>query len=276
MRLLALFALALLSPAEPLSGLLRRVAEEAETYRGMAPRAIARETLQQRAAVVEGRLRPQTRQPTREIVSEYGLGELKESPGVLHEFRRVVSVDGRPVAGAEKARHALTLGLTSSGERARKRLLEDFARHTLAGAVTDLGPLILLFSKRRLADYDFQARGETAVGAERGLAVAYRQTAGSQSITFFEGRRVVHAPVAGELLLRADGVPLRITLTATRDSGGKQVSDEVAVEYVPHPRGFLAPASALHRQRHNGRVMVENSFSYTRFQIFTADTEIKY
>ena len=212
----------------------------------------------------------------REIVSEYGVGELKESPGVPHEFRRVVSVDGRRVADGEKARHALTLGLTSADERARKRMLEDFARHTLAGAVTDLGPLILLFTKRRLGDYEFNARGETAVGAERVHAIGYRQTAGSQSVTIFEGRRVVHAPLAGELLLRPDGVPVRITLTNERDDGGTRVVDVAAVEYVLHPQGFLAPASAVHRQLRGGQLVVENLFSYTRFQVFKADAEIKF
>ena len=154
-------------------------------------------------------------------------------------------------------------------------MLEDFARHGLAGAVTDLGPLILLFSKRRLADYEFHARGETAVGAERVHAIGYRQTAGSQSVTIFEGRRVVHAPLAGELLLRPDGVPVRITLTAVREDGGTRAVDVAAVEYVPHPQGFLAPASAVHRQLRGGRLVVENVFSYTRFQVFKADAEIK-
>jgi hypothetical protein len=276
MRLPALFALALVAPAQDLPGLLRRTAEEAEAYRRLAPRAIAEETLRQRADVVEGRIRPQMKQRVREIVSEYAVGELKESPGVLHEFRSVVSIDGRKVANREKARHTLTLGLTSPDERAQKRLLEEFARHTLAGAVTDLGPLILLFSKRRLGDYEFRARGETAVGAERLLAIGYRQTAGRQSITFFEGRRVVHAPVAGELLLRPDGVPVRITLNAAREEGGTQVLDAAIVEYVPHPQGFLAPASAVHRQLRGGRLVVENTFSYTRFQVFSADAEIKF
>lgn len=271
-----LYLFALLAPAQDLPELLRRVAEEAESYLRMAPRAVAEETLRQRAVAVEGRFRPRTRQRVREIVSEYGVGELKESPGVLHEVRRVVSVDGRRVADGEKARRSLTLGLTSADERVQKHMLEDFARHSLSGAVTDLGLLVLLFSKRRLADYEFHARGETGVGAERVHAISYRQKAGSQSVTIFEGRRVIHAPITGELLVRSDGVPVRITLTATRQDGLTPVRDVAVVEYVPHPQGFLAPASAAHRQFRGDRLVVENVFSYTRFQVFRADAEIKF
>lgn len=271
-----LFVFVLLAPAQELPGLLRRVAEEAETYGRMAPRAIAQETLRQSALAVEGRFRPQTRHRVREIVSEYGVGELKEAPGVPHEFRRVVSVDGRRVADGKGARQALTLGLTSADERARKRMLEDFSRHGLAGAVSDLGPLILLFTRRRLEDYEFRALGTGAVGAERVHVIGYRQTRGNQSVTVFEKRRVVRKPLAGELWVRPDGVPVRITLTAGREEDGAAVVDTAAVEYVPHPQGFLAPASAVHRRLEGGRVVVENRFSYTRFQVFKADAEIQF
>lgn len=271
-----LCAFALIAAAPDLHALLRRVAEEAETYRRMAPRAIAEETLRQRALVVEGRFRPRKKERVREIVSEYGVGALRESPGVLHEFRRVVSVDGRKVNDRERARRILTLGLTSPGERVRKRLLEDFARHGLSGAVTDLGMLILLFSKRRLGDYAFHSLGASAVGAEPVHVIGYRQTRGSQSVTIFEGRRVLHTPIDGELLLRADGVPVRITMTASRQDSLGRVSDTAAVEYVRHPQGFLAPASAVHRQVRNGETVVENVFRYTPFQVFRADSEIKF
>jgi hypothetical protein len=272
---LGLFALA--AQAQSLTEVLARVSEEAEVYRQMAPNALAEETLWQKAVVVTHRGRPQMLIQTREIVSEYSVGAMKEAPGAPHEFRQVVSVDGRKLRDAGKARHALSLGLNSPQDRLRKHMLEDFERHGLVGAVTDLGPLVLLFTRRRLGDYSFEPVGQETLGADRVVAIHYRQTGGSQNITVFEGRKVVREPLDGVLFTRqSDGLPLRITLRTARKEGSRSRLDEAAVEYVRNPHGFMAPAAALHRQFVDGQLVVENRFRYTPFRVFSANTEIKF
>src|SRR6185312_9900228 len=90
---------------------------------------------------------PAPRLQIRNVLSEYSVGILKDSPSrSLTEFRQVVSVDGRRVQSPESARHALSIGLKAPDDRARKRMLEDFARHGLVDVATDYGLILLAFS----------------------------------------------------------------------------------------------------------------------------------
>jgi len=140
-----------------LADILSRVAEEAEVFYQNAPKALTRETLEQRALMPTSHFRPrigkaatETPKPrlqTREIVSEYSVGALRESEsGALVEFRQVVSVDGRRVQSAESASHALSLGIHSPDDRLRKRMIEEFARHGLVDIATDYGTILLAFT----------------------------------------------------------------------------------------------------------------------------------
>ena len=105
----ALLAVAMGAPDLP--SLLSRLAEEAGVFRHAAQQILAAESLQQRVmAPVRGKANFRTRQSR----SEYMIGVLREAPDHPHEFRQVVSVDGKPVAGSEKARHALSPGVESN------------------------------------------------------------------------------------------------------------------------------------------------------------------
>src|SRR3954463_6526298 len=159
MLLLVALFVAAQDSAPSLADLLSRVAEEAEILQQSAPKAVTTETLQQRTLLPPSRFHPRIgkaalepakpRQQVREIVSEYSIGALKESASRnLCEFRQVISIDGRKVQSAESARHALSLGLKSADDRARKRMLEDFARNGLVDIATDYGLILLAFSKR--------------------------------------------------------------------------------------------------------------------------------
>src|SRR5947199_3694787 len=131
--LLAWFA-AVQEPVRPnIADLLSRVAEEAEILQQNAPKALTRETLEQRAVMPPSRFRPRIgtaatepgkpRLQVREIVSEYSVGTLKDSASNnLIEFRQVTSVDGRKVQSEEKARHFLSIGIKSPDDRVRKRM----------------------------------------------------------------------------------------------------------------------------------------------------------
>src|SRR5262249_18785822 len=145
------------------------------------------------------------------IVSEYSYAMLQNAPGVLHEFRQVISVDGRPVSTPEKARHALSLGLKSENDRARKRMLEDFRELGLADAAMDFGQLLLLFTKRELQNYDFRVESADRLGADEAIVLSYAQRQGEQSMLVFEGRKTIRAKLDGKLWVRkSDGLPLRI------------------------------------------------------------------
>src|SRR5262245_14917357 len=167
-----LLLVALLTAAQdPSADFLSRLAEEAEILQQNAPKALTTETLQQRALLPPSRFRPRVgraaldppkpRTQLREIVSEYSVGTLKESETRnLCEFRQVISVDGRKVQSAEQARHALSLGLKSADDRARKRMLEDFAKNGLVDVATDYGLILLRFGNRGQLDMPFSSAGE--------------------------------------------------------------------------------------------------------------------
>jgi len=272
---------------ERLKAILSRVSEEAEVFLLAAPNLVGQETFQQRAAKAPRRFRPrlgsaaiQVPKPqysTREIVSEYGYSVLRGAPGQLHEFRQIVSIDGRQIRSVEKARTTLTLGLKSADDRVKKRMVEDFKRHGLAEAAADFGPLILLFGKRRLGDYSLALSGSGRIGAEAALIVSFRQVAGTGSLLIFEKRKALRQPLEGEVWVRQpDWLPLRIGLRSSRKEETYSVRDEATVDYVLSPHGVLVPVSVVHRQFAGDELVVENLFRYSPFRKFTADTEIKF
>jgi len=282
-----LFWLASAAWAQTLPEILARVSEEAEVFQHAAPEVLAEETLTQRAVKAPARFRPRVgaavaKPPepvwqTREIVSEYSFGFLKDAPEWLHEFREVTSADGRQVSPAEAARHSLALGMTSSSDRAKKRMLEEFQKYGLTTAVVDLGPLLLLFTKRQLGNYHFAPGGQELTGAIKSQIIDYTQVSGQNRMLVFQGRRALHQPIEGRIYARVpDGLPLRITITATRKSGKHVFRDEAGVDYVLNSRGFLAPVAITHKGYADDQLQVEDQFRYTPFRKFGADAEIKF
>lgn len=272
---------------ERLAVILARLAEEAEVFAQMAPDVVAQETLKQRARRAPARFRPrlgssaaQPPQPqyrTREIVSEYGYSMFREAPGALHEFRQVIAVDGRRIASVEKARRTLSRGLRSDDDRLKKRMLEDFEKHGLTGTAADFGQVILLFGKRRLANYSFRIAGPGQIGADAALRVAFQQTSGTGSLLIFDRRNALHQPLEGEIWVReADSVPLEVVLRSTRKEAGTTVRDEAKVDYVISPHGALAPVAVVHRQFAGDELVVENLFQYSSFRKFSSQSEIKF
>jgi hypothetical protein len=270
-----------------LDEILRRVSEEAEVFVRVAPATTAEETLKQRALRTPPRFRPRigdgalkpppVRYQTREIVSEYGYAAFADSPNVIHEFRQVISVDGRRKLAPEKARQSLSLGIRSADDRVKKRMLLDFEKHGLIGTVTDFGQLILLFTRRRLEQYRFAIAGTGRLGADPLMKVSFAQTGGTQSLTVFEGRQALHQRLRGEIWVRIpDLVPVRITLDALRQDGKVDVREEAAVDYIMSPHGVVLPAAVVHRQYRGGDLVTENVFRYAPFRRFSAESEVKF
>ena len=251
-----------------LSGILKRLAQQAEAFRKLAPASLSEETLEQRARPNE----PNAPFDSHEVVSEYGFAGLKDAPNSIHEVRKVISFDGKAVTSLEKARQAMTLGIKSNDDKLKKRLLEDFEKHGLRGAATDFGQVILLFSARHTTDYDFRLGGERQIGADRLLIVTYTQKSGDSGITVFLGNTAKREPLHGEISVRKkDLVPLRITLISTQTINSLPVKEESTVDYKMDPAGAVLPVSVVHREYVNGELLSENQFSYTPFRRISPD-----
>jgi hypothetical protein len=214
----------------------------------------------------------------REIISEYSVGTLKESVVQnLTELRQVISVDGRKFQSPERARHALSLGITSPDDRIRKRMLEDFARHGLVDIATDYGIFLLAFSKRGLENMKVVLAGEEYVGADAVWVLEWQQTSPDAGMLEFLGNQASRVALQGRLLVRqSDGLPLRIQSWSEHPQGAHQIRDEATVDYIQCAHGFLTPASVVHHHLVDGRVITENLYRYDPFKLFSADAEIKF
>ena len=251
-------------PRNPtMTKILQRLAQEAESFRRVAPGFLSEETLEQRSRPPY----PGAPFESHEVVSEYGFTGLKNAPNSLHEVRKVISVDGKQVTAVDKARQAMTLGLNSNDDRLKKRLLEDFEKHGLHGAATDFGQVILLFSAHRLRDYEFQLGAERQVGADRLVVLSYTQKTGDSGITVFLGNTAKREPLHGEISIRKkDFCPLRITMTSMQTVQALPVREESTVDYKSDPAGSVLPINIVHREYVNGELLSENQFSYLPFR----------
>jgi hypothetical protein len=274
-------------PADQIQSILARVSEEAEVFRANAPKMLAEETLVQRALKPPRRFRPRVGTAAvtapkpeyrmREVVSEYGYSSFKGSPNALHEFRQVVTVDGRRVSTQEEARRSLAIGMRSEDDAVKKRMLERFEKHGLAGAAADFGQVLLLFRRRQLRNYEFRVEGEGRIGADAALILTFRQRGGEGSLLIFEKRKAMHLPLAGRLWVRSsDSRPLRVELSSIRKEGEIEIRDEATVDYTVNAHGVAAPASVVHRQFGGATMVVENVFRYSPFRVFSVDATVKF
>jgi hypothetical protein len=201
------------------------------------------------------------------VVSNYGLAEVGH-PRVLHEIRTIVTMDGKPLADSGEARHVLTAGMRSADDETKRRLLENFERNQLEGAVTDFGQLILLFGKRYRNDYRFSMAGgrKQRLGDEPVVEIRYRQISGLQGLTVFKDATEEVEPSSGQIWLRArDLVPIRFAFnTAQIVSREFTIRTEATVDYAGSPVG-LVPRSVIHKQFLNSDLMVENDLRYGEF-----------
>jgi hypothetical protein len=192
-------------------------------------------------------------------------------------FDRWSQWTGRKVATQQDARRTLAMGMRSEDDEVKKRMLERFEKHGLAGAAADFGQVLLLFGRRQLQDYDFRPDGEGRIGADAALIVAFRQRGGDGSLLVFEKRKAIHLPLEGRLWVRrSDSRPLRVELSSTRKEGNAEIGDEATVDYIVNAHGVSAPASVIHREFTGSTLIVENVFRYSPFRVFSVDADIKF
>jgi hypothetical protein len=270
------------------SKILSRVAEEADLFQLKLPLALTQETLEQRAAMPPSRFKPRIgasatvlskpRLVSHEVVSEYTVAPLKSAGSTsLVEFRQVVSVDGKVVQSAESARHALSLGVRTQDERARKRMLEDFAKSGLVDVASDYGLILLAFTRRGLENIQIGQPAANRIGANSALVFPWMQTSSASGELEFSGRQSVRQALQGTLWVRAaDGLPLRVEAWAEYGDSKRKIRDEASVDYAMSQHGFLTPVSVVHRHIVDGQLMTENLYRYEPFRLFSADAEIKF
>jgi hypothetical protein len=270
-----------------LGDLLSRVAEEAGALEQNLPNAVSQETLEQRALLPPahahfraGKAAQRAEVPqlvVRQVVSEYTAGRLRGTTSpVLVEYRQVISVDGHLEQSEAKARRALLVGVEALNDRVRRGMLEDFARHGLVDVATDYGLILLEFTKRGQQELELRPAGSDRVGAEEAVVVAWRQKSSARGELEFLGGQTERHPLEGRLWLRAaDGVPLRVEAAAEHAEGKHQIRDQATIEYTMTSRGFLAPASVLHRHLIDGQLLTENRYTYSPFRVFAANAAIQ-
>jgi hypothetical protein len=263
-----------------LDAALPQIARQASRFWQGASGYFGRETLHQKALVMPkrklriGRKATEAVKPEfkdREIVSYYALSAFRTSPEALHEFRQVVSVDGKLVMAEAKALQKFQAILKSKDDRARTELQEDFDLANLAVAATDFGQLILLFTKANLGKYNFEHDAPALIGADRALVIKFRQSTGREGIRIEEPGKQVRQPLSGLLWVReSDYQPLRITLTTTRKLDSEEIRDEARVDYAPTAAGAVLPASVTYRRYVDNELKVENVSQYSAWQAVNA------
>jgi hypothetical protein len=180
----------------------------------------------------------------------------------FHETRTAPAIDGLNAADVSAIRHAMSTGVSDT----RRSALEDYEHAELEGAITDFGPLLLLFAAPHQRDYEFTLGDPDKISGDAALVLHYRQLAGADGLTLFDGNTADREPVEGDIWLReSDLLPLRITLKSRKAlSKNYSIDTTATVDYTPTPFG-LAPASVVQRQYLNSNLLVENTLRYSNY-----------
>ncbi len=284
---MAATAVLLLTIAQGVPGaMLDRVAEEAEIFAQSIAKVIGEETMRQKALekrrprirIGAAALNPvPLRYQERELHSEFGYALMGDGGGVFHEARQILAVDGKQIADREKARRKLVMGLRSKDDEVKKRLLEDLEKHGLIGSATDFTLMLLLFRARHLGEYNWRLADTKYVGADKVQVFQFVKKEGDGAFTIFQNNQAVKQTLRGELWLRSDGLPVKVTFGSAMPQGdGTFLTDYGEVEYARGASPILLPVAALHRRANGGTMLAENIFRYGAFKRFTADSEIKF
>jgi hypothetical protein len=278
MRGLMLLCFALVMRADDSTQkLVKRLGDEAAAFQKVAPQLVGRETLHQRALAAprfKVRVGDAAKQAQaadwkeHEIVSEYAFALLGRQ---IHELRQVTSVDGKRVAGETQAQNALAKLITGNDDQRKRRALEQLEKYGLRGGATDFGQILLLFSRGNIERYEITAAGPRLMGTVATQVFRYQQLDGPQALTIFRAAATQRLSVQGEIWVReADGLPVRITMTATDSSGDKDkpLREEATVDYAMSAFGTLLPVETTHRELRGGEEVAENKFSYRDFHRF--------
>ena len=127
-----------------------------------------------------------------------------------------------------------------------------FQKAGLMGVATDLGQLLLLFSSRKIQNYDFSFQSQRFVGADRVMVFTYSQIEGG-GMTVYRGKDTLRPKLNGEVWVDGDYRPLKVTLNSVVDAAAdkKVIRQEIEVRYAPSVLPCVLPTRARHRELHN-------------------------
>ena len=201
------------------------------------------------------------------IVSYYAFSTFRKSPEALREFRQIISIDGKPVKG-DAPLETFESKLARPGDRWRQKLLDDFEYAGEAGAVTDFGQILLLFTKASRDHYRFRVARYAELNHQPAIVLVYEQASGNQSVHFIDGPKDGGTqPLRGELWVRQrDHLPLKVTMTATHKEAGAAIRDEAEVVYAPLPDGALLPQLVTHWRYVRDKLTTEDILRYSDWQ----------
>ena len=257
---------ALASADERTRKLAQRLGEEAALFAREATKYASEEKLSQRALLytqpIDGGLQRQAWRNT-VVLSRYGFVSFLAAPEALQELRQIVSIDGKRAKSSLKSVASV---LTASGERQKRKLLEDFQKSGLSGVASGLGQLLLLFSSRTVENYDFSFQSQRFMGADRVLVFSYAQVEG-RGMTTFRGHDTLHSKLSGEISVDGDYRPLQVTLNSQVESPDKKlIRQEMEIEYAPSAYPCMLPTRARHRELHDGVLQAETLYEYSAFR----------
>jgi hypothetical protein len=266
--ILLVISAVLVSADERTRKLAARLPEEAALFVREATKVVSEETLHQRAVKDIVATGPGTVKPVwqdKVIVSRYGFVSFHDAPDTLREMRQIESIDGK-ASKTEKSLKAVASAITASDEHQKRKLIEDFEKAGLVGVATDLGQLLLLFSGRKIQNYDFSFQSQKFVGADRVMVFTYSQIEGG-GMTVYRGKDTLRPKLSGEVWVDGDYRPLKITLNSTAQAADKNViRQEIEVRYSPSLIPCVLPTYARHREIRDGVVQVENVYQYSDFR----------
>lgn len=251
--------------------LTERLGEEADSFEKSAHWVIGVETLQQTipAGFQVSRRGIATKVPERKrvVVSQYSYVPVDEKGGSLREARNVLTVDGLRW-NKKRSLEGLAHSLTARDDIQRRKSLEAFESHGLAGTVTDCSQAILLFARGNASKFEFSFEGSEQDEFGAPLEVyRFGQLDGNQAIRIFEGKTVLADKIRGKVWFRlSDQMPVRIGIETVRATQQSKMRDTIVVSYQRSDFGFLLPSRVLHEQYEDGNLNVIDAFEYSEFR----------
>ena len=253
---------------------LERLAREADLFDKSAYRYAGTETLKQ----VQPRGSRVSRGPrgteavlpeqTREVVSDYGFIALDERGGWIKEVRVILTVDGLRWNKGKKGLENLAGALSANDDKKKRSLLESYEDFGLQGFVTDLGPLILLFARGLVSNYELTyERTDTDDRLGPLLVYRYMQLGGSDALTIYEGDEPIKQKLQGRIWFRQnDYAPVRISIDSEHKEKESVIRDVSVVEYDNRQFGFVLPSRITHQQYVDQVLFVSDEFTYSGFR----------
>ncbi len=242
--------------------LLERVAFWSEQYLAAQVNYAAEETLKQTVFSSKGR----SGSGQRTIVSQYVSARFGESARDQGEFRDVISVDGKTIQDDGKLAAKWPKLAAAQSAQQIAALVEDPIKYRLSPErFTGLARLPLRFSERNWGKMKFFFAQDTSDPPSPHVLIAYRQVAGD-GMMMVDDKPVL--PSGQAWIEPDDGHIVRIE----EEFGWKDERYYTSVEFdKAEALGSWVPQAVIVRFFEKGRLVLENSYTYTAFRVLHSE-----